>query len=129
MINSERLLAESGFAQYSAMCRFKYDRENTSLGAEKLAEMVRAVPGSTRVSTVSLDKDQGIAIFNVKIISSKSPKEAFIAFKKNTLKKFKGLLLAVEIGAGTIETKGEFIVKESNLQRTLKLILESEGKL
>lgn len=113
MITPYQLLQESGFSQYTAMCRFTYNRDNTSLGAEKLAEMVRAIPGSTRVSTVSLDKDKGIAIFNVKLISSKTPKEAFISFKENALKKFRGMLLSVEVGAGTIEKKGDFIVQES----------------
>ena len=113
MITPYQLLQETGFSQYTAMCRFTYNRDNTSLGAEKLAEMVRAIPGSTRVSTVSLDKDKGIAIFNVKLISSKTPKEAFIAFKENALKKFRGMLLSVEVGAGTIEKKGDFIVQES----------------
>lgn len=127
MITPQQLLNEVGFKQYSAMVRFKYDRENTSLGAEKLAEMVRAIPGSTRVSTVSLDKAQGIAIFTVKLISSKPPKQAFVAFKENALNRFKGMLLSVEVGAGTIEVKGDFIVKESknNLKSYIGLLLES----
>ena len=66
MITPYQILKESGFAQYTAMVRFHYNRENTSLGAEKIAEMVRAIPGATRVSTVSLDKEHGIGIFNVK---------------------------------------------------------------
>lgn len=118
MISPRTLLQETGFSQYTAMVRFTYDRENTSLGAEKLAEMVRAIPGSTRVTTVSLDKDRGIAIFNVKLISAKTPKAAFVAFKENALKRFKGLLLAVEIGAGTIETKGNFILNEEKKPQT-----------
>lgn len=136
MISPYQLLRESGFAQYTAMARFTYDRENSSLGAEKLAEMVRAIPGSTRVTTVSLDKDNGIAIFQVKLISAKTPKAAFVAFKENALKKFKGMLLKVEIGAGTIEKKGDFILKEekrevrpqTNLGRYLGQLLE-EGLL
>lgn len=118
MISPYQLLQESGFSQYTAMVRFKYDRENTSLGAEKLAEMVRAIPGSTRVSTVSLDKHEGIAIFNVKLISSKTPKQAFLSFKENALSRFRGMLLSVEVGAGTIEKKGDFIVQESKKPRT-----------
>lgn len=110
MVSTYKLLTESGFAQYTAMVRFKYNRDNTSLGAEKLAEMVRAIPGSTRVSTISLDKENGIAIFSVKLISAKTPKAAFVSFKENALKRFKGYLLSVEIGAGTIETKGNFIL-------------------
>ena len=112
MITPYQLLQESGFAQHTAMVRFHYNRENTSLGAEKIAEMVRAIPGATRVSTVSLDKQHGIGIFNVKIISSKPPKEAFQLLKKNALERYQGLIVGVEVGANTIETKGEFIIKE-----------------
>lgn len=134
MISPYQVLQESGFSQYTAMVRFTYNRENTSLGAEKLAEMVRAIPGSTRVSTVSLDKDSGIAIFSVKLISTKNPKGAFIAFKENALKKFKGMLLKVEVGAGTIEKKGDFILmkesqeesRPSHLKQYLGQMLEED---
>lgn len=133
MITPYQLLQESGFAQYTAMVRFHYNRDNTSLGAEKIAEMVRAIPGATRVSTVSLDKDHGIGIFNVKIISMKSPKEAYAALKKNALERYQGLITGVEVGANTIETKGDFIIKESkkpdtNLSKVIGLLLE-EGLL
>lgn len=113
MITPYQLLQESGFAQYTAMVRFHYNRDNTSLGAEKIAEMVRAIPGATRVSTVSLDKEHGIGIFNVKIISQKPPKEAYQALKQNALERYQGLITGVEVGANTIETKGDFIIKES----------------
>lgn len=95
--------------------------------------MVRAIPGSTRVSTVSLDKENGIAIFSVKLISAKNPRGAFIAFKENALKKFKGMLLKVEVGAGTIEKKGDFILMKesqeespSHLEQYLGQMLEED---
>ena len=69
MITPYQILKESGFAQYTAMVRFHYNRENTSLGAEKIAEMVRAIPGATRGSSGSLDKEHGIGIFDVRVIS------------------------------------------------------------
>ena len=135
MITPYQLLQESGFAQYIAMVRFHYNRDNTSLGAEKIAEMVRAIPGATRVSTVSLDKEHGIGIFNVKIISMKPPKEAYQALKQNALERYQGLITGVEVGANTIETKGDFIIKEnlrnlseSNLGQYLGQLLE-EGLL
>ena len=135
MITPYQLLQESGFAQYTAMVRFHYNRDNTSLGAEKIAEMVRAIPGATRVSTVSLDKEHGIGIFNVKIISMKPPKEAYQALKQNALERYQGLITGVEVGANTIETKGDFIIKEnlrnlseSNLGQYLGQLLE-EGLL
>lgn len=135
MITPYQILKESGFAQYTAMVRFHYNRENTSLGAEKIAEMVRAIPGATRVSTVSLDKEHGIGIFNVKIISQKPPKEAYQALKQNALNRYRGLITGVEVGANTIETKGDFILKEnlrnlsnSNLGQYIGQLLE-EGLL
>lgn len=106
MITFDQLLLESSFYQYKAVVLFKYNREGDStMGAEKLAEMVRAIPGVTRVSTASLDKEKGIAIMDVKLISQKPPKDAFIALKKNTLKKFAGSIVSVKVGAGTIEKK------------------------
>jgi len=105
MINFQELLEEAAFKQYTALCMFKYNRDDETLGAEKLAEMVRAIPGATRVSTAQLDKEKGIAIFNVKLISQKPPKEAFIAMKENALKRYAGSILQVKVGAGTIEVK------------------------
>lgn len=103
----EKLLAEGmSFYQYKALVRVTYSKDpEYGMGAEKVAECLRGIPGSTRVSTASLDREHGVGIFNVRLISQKSPKEAFISFKKNCLKKFKGIILKVEIAAGSIETK------------------------
>lgn len=106
MINFNQLLTESSFYQYKAIVLFKYNKEKSEgMGAEKLAEMVRALPGATRVSTASLDKEKGIAIMDVKLVSQKPPKEAFIALKKNALTRFAGSIVDVKVGAGTIEKK------------------------
>lgn len=107
MIKFNQLLQEAaGFYQYSALVRVTYSKDpKYHMGAEKLAEILRSIPGSTRVSTASLDRDHGIAIFNVRLISQKSPKEAFISFKQNCLKKFENIIRKVEVAAGSIETK------------------------
>lgn len=108
MISTGKLLTESGltFYQYKALVRITYNQDkNMRLGAEKIAEALRAIPGSTRVSTVSLDKAHGQGIFNVRVISQKNSKQAFISFKKNCLQKFPNIIKKVEIGAGSIETK------------------------
>lgn len=135
MITPYQLLKESGFAQYTAMIRVRYNRDNKSLGAEKIAEMIRAIPGATRVSTVSLDKDHGIGIFNAKIISQKPAKEAYQALKQNALERYAGLVTGLDIGVNTIEVKGDFILKEnlrnldkSNLGQYIGQLLE-EGLL
>lgn len=105
MITFEQLLTEVSFFQYKAVVLFRYNVDDDTLGAEKIAEMVRALPGATRVSTASLDKDKGIVILNVKLVSQKTPKEAFIALKKNALRMFSGNIIDVKVGAGTIEKK------------------------
>lgn len=133
MITPYQLLQESGFAQYTAMIRVRYNRDNTSLGAEKIAEMIRAIPGATRVSTVSLDKEHGIGIFNAKIISQKPAKEAYQALKQNALERYAGLVTGLDVGANTIEVKGDFILKEykkpeTNLSKVIGQLLE-EGLL
>ena len=95
------------FYQYKAIIKITYNPdEKLHMGAEKLAEMLRAVPGVTRVSTASLNKDDNTAIFNVKVVSQKSsPKGCFLALKRTSVSRFKGAILKVEIGVGTIERK------------------------
>lgn len=108
MLTFKELLTEGGltFYQYKALIRITYNQDKEMhLGAEKIAEALRAVPGATRVSTASLDKGKGQGIFNVRIISQRGPKEAFIKFKENCMKKFSNIILKVEVGAGSIETK------------------------
>lgn len=106
MISFDQLLLESSFYQYKAIVMFTYNKEKSKgMGAEKLAEMVRALPGATRVSTASLDREKGIAIMDVKLISQKPPKEAFLALKKNALSRFAGSITGVKVGVNTIEKK------------------------
>ena len=108
MLTFKELLIEGGlvFYQYKALVRVTYNsRKDMHLGAEKIAEILRAVPGATRVSTASLNKSASQGIFNVRIISKKGSKEAFIKFKENCLKRFSGIIINIEIGAGSIETK------------------------
>ena len=107
MISDKELLQEAGFYQYRAQALFEFnpnDKKN-HMGAEKLAELIRAVPGATRVSTVSIDKDKGQVIMDVRLISQKDAIEDFKAMKRNTLKRYKGLILGVKVAVGSIETK------------------------
>lgn len=102
----EDILQETKFYQYKATVKIKYNNdEGRNLGAEKLAEMIRALPGATRVSTAYLDKDNEICILDVRLISQKGPREAFISLKRNALSKFSGDILSFEVGTGTIETQ------------------------
>lgn len=104
---NESLLNEASFTQYKALVRIRYnDDPDLHLGAEKIAEMLRAIASCTRVNTVQLDKKTHTVIYNVRVISQKNARQCFMAFKHNCLEKFKGMILGVDIGAGSIETKG-----------------------
>lgn len=101
------LLNEASFKQYKALVRIRYSQDpDLHMGAEKGAEMLRAIPGATRVNSVQLDKSSGIAIYNVRVISQKDARQCFMSFKRNCLDRFRGIILSVEIGAGSIEEKG-----------------------
>lgn len=103
---NKRLLAEAHFYQYSAMVQIQYNQDpKLRVGAEKIAELLRAVPGATRVSTVSIDRDNGTCIFNVRMISQKKGVDCFRAFKRNCLNQFKSTIRSVKIAINTIETK------------------------
>lgn len=104
---NKNLLNEASFKQYKALVRIRYnDDPELHMGSEKGAEMLRAIPGATRVNSVQLDKSQNMAIYNVRVISQKSARQCFMAFKRNCLERFKGIILSVDIGAGSIEERG-----------------------
>ena len=101
---NKSLLNEAGFIQYKALVRIKYnDDPELHLGAEKIAEMLRAVSGVTRVNSVQLDKENNICIYKVRAVSQKNARQCFMSFKHNCLDKFRGMILGVDIGAGSIQ--------------------------
>ena len=103
---NKNLLNEASFIQYKALVRIRYnDDPELHMGSEKGAEMLRALPGCTRVNSVQLDKEHQTAIYNVRVISQKNARQCFMSFKRNCLEKFKGIIISVDIGAGSIEEK------------------------
>ena len=102
----ENLLLEAGFNQYKALVRVTYSRDRDEhIGAEKVAEMLRAVPGGTRVSTVKTDREHDQTIYTVRVVSQKPAKQCFMSFKQTCLRRYRGIITNVEIGAGSIEEK------------------------
>lgn len=98
------IILEVQFFSYTAMVQFTHDDD---IGAEKLAELVRALPGVTRVSTAGQDKERNRVVFRVKVVSQKTPKEAFRALRRNALAKFPEIKDVV-VGFNTVEFKGRF---------------------
>ena len=105
-LSMDQLLAEASFFQYKALVRITYsDNPEQRLGVERLSELLRAVPGGTRVSPIENFKDEHQAIFNVRVISQKPARQCFMNFKRTCLERYRGIITNVEIGAGSIETK------------------------
>lgn len=103
---NQNLLNEASFVQYKALVRVRYNGDpDLHMGSEKGAEMLRAIPGATRVNPVRKDKEHNTVIYSVRVISQKTARECFMAFKHNCLEKFKGIILSVDIGAGSIEER------------------------
>lgn len=105
-LSTEKLLLEAGFKQYKALVRITYNPDRKEhLGVEKIAELLRAIPAITRVNTVETDKKNNQAIYNVRAISQKPARQCFMAFKQLCLKRYVGMIVGVEIGAGSLEEK------------------------
>ncbi len=87
------------FRTYEGMVQVVYEGENVA----NLAELLRALPGVTTVTTASGDGANKETL-KVKLISQKEPLEAFEAFKNNATNKYSFIKL-VEIAENTIEEK------------------------
>jgi hypothetical protein len=93
------------FRTYEGMVQVIYDgSENTN----NLAELLRALPGVTTVTTASGDGDNRETL-KVKLISQKESAEAFEAFKTNALSKY-NFISAIEIAL----TKTYFVPAKLN---------------
>ena len=72
--------------------------------ANKLGDVLRALPGVLTVTNAGANAEAKSSTFKVKIISQKSPEEAYNAFKSNAESKY-SFINQVEIGIETIEEK------------------------
>jgi len=88
------------FNTYEGMVQVIYDE---SEGSTKVAELIRALPGVTTV-TLASDEGRGRETLKVKLISQKSPKEAFDSMKKNAISKYTPIRV-VNIAYKTITKK------------------------
>lgn len=88
------------FRTYEGMVQVVYD--NTE-NIQNLAELLRALPGVTTVTTASGDGENKETL-KIKLISQKEPNEAFESFKNNAIQKYE-FIKDVEIGENTIEEK------------------------
>lgn len=94
------IILEIDYKSYEGMVQVTFGEE----GAEGYDDALRALPGVTTVTKASANADAGKVNYKVKLITQKTPEEAFEAFKTNAIAKYSNVI-AVEIGDNTIEEK------------------------
>lgn len=95
-----QLISEIQFDSYQAVVRVKYGME----GVSKYDHALRALPGVTTVTTLSLDSENNYGNYRIKLITQKPPKQAFEAFVENAKSKYKNII-SVQVYNDTIEKK------------------------
>lgn len=71
---------------------------------DNLAELLRALPGVTTVTSAGSSEEMKTMTFKIKLISQKGGEEAFKAFKTNAMNKYSGIT-NIEIANETIIDK------------------------
>ena len=97
----QKILSEIQFSIYQAMVRIGHA---DSITVQDVGEMLRAMPGVLTVSQVSHDSSNNTAIMKVKLLTTKPPSEAFLAFKNTSIKRIPEVR-KVEVAEKTIEKK------------------------
>jgi len=92
-----QILSEIEYKTYEAMVKVVYKDDSTT----KIGELLRALPGVTTV-TLASDLGKGRQVYKIKVISQKSPQEAFEAFKTNAMNRYSSIV-GVEVAGKTIE--------------------------
>lgn len=95
------VLSEMNINHYKALVRVTH---NPELTMSEIADRVRSLPEVTIVTNVSHDEKNGIAVYSVKVLTSKKPREAYETLRKNAIK-FPDISKC-EIGFKTIESIG-----------------------
>jgi|TARA_R110000868_G_scaffold379413_4_gene645229 hypothetical protein len=96
-----QIISEIQFSIYQAMVRIGHSEAIT---VQDVGEMLRAMPGVLTVSQVSHDGDNNTAVMKVKLLTTKPPSEAFLAFKNTSIKRIPEVR-KVEVAEKTIEKK------------------------
>tara|TARA_R100000951_G_scaffold113247_1_gene114883 strand:+ start:2401 stop:2706 length:306 start_codon:yes stop_codon:yes gene_type:complete len=95
------IISEIQFSIYQAMVRIGHSEDIT---VQDVGEMLRAMPGVLTVSQVSHDGNNNTAIMKIKLLTTKPPSEAFLAFKETSIRKIPEVR-KVEVAEKTIEKK------------------------
>lgn len=95
------IIAEIQFSIYQAMVRIGHSE---SITVQDVGEMLRAMPGVLTVSQVSHNSENNTAIMKVKLLTTKTPSEAFLSFKNTSINRIPEVR-KIEVAQKTIEKK------------------------
>jgi hypothetical protein len=93
------ILSEIQLFHYKGLIRVKH---STDLTMTEIGDRIRALPEVTIVTNVSHDEQTGVAVYSVKLLSSKSGAEAYNKLKHIAVTTFPDIK-KVDIGTKTIE--------------------------
>lgn len=94
------LLNEVNYETYGAMIRVTYDSE---LLVSEVADLIRSIQDVTTVSIANTVPQGGVTTYEIKILTTLSPKEAFIKVRMDAIK-LQGIR-RFEIATATIQRK------------------------
>lgn len=94
---SDVILEGIDFYTYESMVKVTFQEEGTG----KIADLLRALPGVTTVTSASA-MGPDMETFKIKLISQKTGEEAFESFKNNALSKY-SVITDVDVAENTLE--------------------------
>lgn len=94
-----QVITELQLFYYRALIRVSY---NPDLNMTEIGDRIRALPEVTIVTNVSHNEQTGVAVYSVKILSSRTGIEAYDKLKHTAVNTFTDIK-KVEIGTKTIE--------------------------
>ena len=97
----KQLISEINFSMYQAVIRVTHSKDER---VQDVGELLRGVPGVLTIAQVDHNSDAGTATMKVKVITTKTPKEAFEAFRSNAVTKLP-IVKKIEIAYNTVEKK------------------------
>jgi len=95
------IISEIQFSIYQAMVRVGHSEGIT---VQDVGEMLRAMPGVLTINQVSHNGDNNTAIIKVKLLTTKTPSEAFASFKATSIQRIPEVK-KIEVAEKTIEKK------------------------
>ena len=95
------IILEANFSMYQAIIRVTHSKDER---VQDVGELLRGLPGVLTIAQVNHDSDAGTATMKAKLITTKTPKEAYEAFRANAVRRLP-VVHKVEVAYNTVEKK------------------------